>query len=64
MTGWRHSKEMIRTISGLASLQTLLIKPPHGFPEYTDGSFVGNFSFSYMLVAMKMEQLRLIDRTG
>lgn len=55
---------MIRTISGLASLQTLLIKPPHGFPEYTDGSFVGNFSFSYMLVAMKMEQLRLIDRTG
>lgn len=63
VTGWRGCKETIRTISGLASLQTLLIKPPHGFPEYADGGFVANLSFLYILVAMKMEQRRLIDRT-
>lgn len=63
VTGRRDCKEMIRTISSLASLQTLLIKPPQDFPEYTDGGFVANFSFLYILVAMKIEQKKLIDRT-
>lgn len=63
VTGWRDCKEMIRTISVLASLQTLLIKPPHDFPECIDEGFVANFSFLYILVAMKIEQWRLIDRT-
>lgn len=61
VTGWRDCKEVIRTISGLASLQTLLSEPPQDFPEYTDGGFVANVSFSYILVAMKIEQLQLID---
>lgn len=63
VTGWRDCKEMIRTISGLASLQTLLSKPPHEFPECTDGGFVANVSFLYILVAMKIEQVQLIDGT-
>ena len=45
VTGWGDCKEMTRTISGLASLQTLLIKPPRDFPEYVDGGFVANFRF-------------------
>lgn len=62
VTGWRDYKERIRTISGLASLQTLLIKLPHDFPEYIDGGFVANVSFLYILVAIKIEQWRLTDR--
>jgi hypothetical protein len=38
------------------------VEPPHAFPEYTEGGFVANFSFLYILVAMKIEQLKLIDR--
>lgn len=45
VTGWRGCKEMIRTISGLASLQTVLIKPRRDFPGYVDGGFVTNFGF-------------------
>ena len=63
MTGWRDCKETIRTIRGLASLQTLLSRPPHELPEYTDGGFVANISFFYIAAAMKIEQVQLIDGT-
>lgn len=53
VTRWSDCKEMIRTVSSLASLQTLLIKD---FPEYVDGAFVANFSsFVTMLVVTKIE---------